>query len=84
MMTDQLGRQDKELLGAITTRDEAGRHFTEVYDGAWLDRMEALGFLSIHRPIHEATEIPYSQEYYTVEVAPEVANWFDANGDLLE
>lgn len=80
----RLTREDKLMLGHLTTRDEAGRHFTEAYPGNWLERMEAAGYITIHRLVHEATGISYSQEYYTVEVSPEVAEWFDDYGDLIE
>lgn len=82
MTQTELTRQDKLQLGHLTTRDEAGRHFYEVFDGAWLERMEAAGYITINRPTHEATGIAYSQEYHTVQVSDEVADWFDAYGDL--
>lgn len=53
-------------LGIITTRDESGRHFTEWSDH--FDILGALGFVAIDRPIHAKTGIPYSQEYWSVEV----------------
>lgn len=79
-----LTREDRMLLGHLTERDEAGRHFTEIYPDEWLARMESAGYITIERPIHAATSIPYSQEYYRVEVSDEVAGWFDAQGDLIE
>ena len=75
---------DKRTLGTLCTRDEAGRHFTETHSDEWLDRMEAAGYITIDRPVHEATGIPYSQEYWTVQVAAEVAEWFDADGELID
>lgn len=79
-----LTRDDKLMLGRLTTRDEAGRHFYEVYSGDWLARMEDAGYIRINRPVHDPTGIPYSQEYHTVEVSPEVATWFDDYGNLIE
>ena len=56
------------VLGSLCTRDEAGQHFTETADHDVLDELESLGLLMIHRPTHEATGIPYSSEYWTLEV----------------
>jgi len=55
-------------LQIACTRDEAGTHFTE-----WMDHfeyLESVGLIAIHRPVHEATGIPYSQEHWTLEVTP--------------
>lgn len=82
-LTDNIGERiladfdsDVVKLGRITNRDEAGRHFTEVYSGDWLTRMESLGLITIDRPVHEATGIPYACEYWSVAVSPAVADWF--------
>ena len=75
--------EDRALLGRITTRDEAGRHFTRLYPAEWLARMEAAGYLHIHRPVHRATGIRYAPEYWSVTVAAEVATWFDDSGQLI-
>jgi hypothetical protein len=56
------------ILSKITTRDESGRHFLEIYNTADLQELEAAGLLTIHRPIHGATGISYSEEYWSVEV----------------
>ena len=55
-------------LQIACTRNEAGIHFTE-----WMDYhqyLESVGLIRIHRPIHDATGIPYCQEYWTLEVTP--------------
>ena len=75
---------DKRMLGSLATKDDAGRHFAETHSAEWLDRMEAAGYITIDRPIHSATGIPYSQEHWTVEVAAEVADWFDGDGNLID
>ncbi len=75
---------DKRDLGRLCTRDSVGRHFTESYALNWLDRMEAAGFITIHRPVHDQTGIPYSAEYWSTEVSPEVVEWFDDYGELIE
>jgi hypothetical protein len=80
----ELTREDKILLGRLTTNDDAGRHFTSTHDSAWLDRMEAAGYITIDRPVHAKTSIPYSLEYWSVEVSPQVAEWFDDRGNLIE
>jgi hypothetical protein len=59
--------EDRENLGKITTRDESGRHFTEVYAEAWLAEMESLGVIEITRPVHP-TGIPYAMESWRVVV----------------
>ncbi|WP_296701561.1 hypothetical protein [Thiocapsa sp. UBA6158] len=56
------------VLGSLCTRNEAGQHFTETADPDDLDQLESLDLLLIHRPTHEATGIPYSSEYWTLEV----------------
>lgn len=79
---DCLSEDDRRQLGALTTRNDAGRHFTALYSGEWLSRMEALGYAEISRPIHRATGIPYDSQYWSVEVAAEVADFFDSEGNL--
>jgi len=81
---DGLTNEDKRNLGKVCTRDEDGRHFTEVWPSDWLDEMERRGFIEIVRPVCEATGIPYSSEYWGVVVAPETAGWFDDYGELIE
>jgi hypothetical protein len=56
------------VLGSLCTRNEAGQHFTETADHDVLDQLESLGLLRIHRPIHDATGIPYSSEHWSLEV----------------
>ena len=48
------------------TRNEAGQHFTQFM--RYWDYLEYVGLIAIDRPIHEATGIPYSQEYWSLEV----------------
>ena len=86
MTTDhyKLTDDDKRVLGELTTKDDAGRHFTATHSTDWVDKMEAAGYITIDRPVHRATGIPYSQEHWTVEVAAEVADWFDSDGELID
>jgi len=60
--------QKVQILAVITTRDEAGKHFTEVYDGDDLAELEEEGLIIVTRPVHEATGIAYSQEYWRVQI----------------
>lgn len=53
-------------LLTICTRNEAGRHFTEVFP-EWKE-LEESGLIDVYRPVHSQTGIPYSQEYWSVEV----------------
>lgn len=66
-----LTREDWQKLGNLTTRDEAGEHFTRRYPRAWLDRMEQAGMIKIYKPVHPATKLQYSEEYWSVELTPE-------------
>jgi hypothetical protein len=64
-----MNKEDKILiLARITTRDEAGRHFTEIYDAEDLAVLEEEGLIEIVRPVHEPTGIPYSMEFWAVHV----------------
>jgi hypothetical protein len=80
----KLTADDRRQLGELTTRDDGGRHFTEVYGTGWLEEMASLGLIRIDKPVHTATGIPYSAEYWAVLVSPAVADWFDTDGYLLD
>ncbi len=67
------------ILSTLTTRDEAGRHFTSRVNFADLAALESEGLITINRPIHEATGIPYGEEYYSVEVTTEGVELVEAN-----
>ena len=71
--------QIRELC-TITTRDETCRHFTSRYDH-YLE-LEAMGLLSIHRPIHAATGIPYGEDAWTCEVTRDGQHAVDNRPDL--
>jgi len=67
-------------LCIITTRNEAGEHFTE-----WAyhyDELEALGLINIYRPVHEATGIPYGQEEWSLEVTGDGQEMVDNHPEL--
>jgi hypothetical protein len=53
-------------LCVATTRNEAGRHFTEWMNH--LDALEAAGLVRVDRPVHDATGIPYDEQYWSIEV----------------
>jgi len=59
------------VLGHITNRDEAGRHFTETARGDHLETLEAMGLIAISRPVHQPSGIPYDQQYWHLEVTSE-------------
>jgi len=65
MMIDE---EQAYILARIVTRDEDGRHFLEVWPWAALRELEEAGLIEIDRPVHEATGIPYAQEYWSVRV----------------
>lgn len=56
------------ILEQLTTRDEAGVHFTEYMDHDTLVWLEDSGLIEITRPTHASTGIAYAQEYWTVSV----------------
>jgi hypothetical protein len=56
------------ILSTLCTRDSAGRHFTAKFSGDDLAALETEELIVVTRPIHEATGLPYSEEYYSVEV----------------
>jgi len=64
-MTDE---ERAYILARIVTRDEAGRHFLEVWPWESLHELEEAGLIEIVRPVHEPTGIPYAQEYWSVLV----------------
>jgi hypothetical protein len=68
----ELTPEDARLLGQLTTRDEAGTHFTQnpLFPNTWLEKMEAAGFIEINRPVHGPTGIAYGQDEWSVEVTP--------------
>ena len=71
--------QIRELC-ILTTRDDAGHHFT-----AWSEHYEALeaaGLIEVHRPIHEATGIPYGQDEWTMQITDEGQYVVDSNPEL--
>ena len=68
-----------QILSEITTRDSAGKHFTEKFSSDDLTALETEGLLTIDRPVHEATGLPYSEEYYRVEITAEGQELVDAN-----
>lgn len=59
------------ILSTLTTRDEAGRHFTSLVGSEEIASLEAAGLITVSRPTHEATGIPYGEEHYSVEVTAE-------------
>jgi len=71
--------QKVSIIAVITTRDEAGRHFTEVYDGDDLMALEEEGLLVVTRPVHAGTGIAYSQEHWAVQVTPDGIDLVEAH-----
>lgn len=62
----ELAEEQVRELCSLTTRDEAGRHFTE-----WARHYGALeeaGAVAIHRPVHEPSGISYDPSHWSVEV----------------
>lgn len=57
-----------KILDTLTTRNEIGKHFTEVYTADELTELEESGYILIHRPLHPQTGIRYDQQYWSVEL----------------
>ena len=51
----------------------------EIYSTSDLEELEAAYLIAIHRPIHDATGISYSQEYWSVEVTNDGVALVEAN-----
>lgn len=67
-------------LSRITTRDDAGRHFIE-WSKFWAE-LEFDQLIEIYRPIHEPTGIPYSQEYWQVNLTERGNDLVSQNPEL--
>jgi hypothetical protein len=67
------------ILCRITTRNEAGKHFTELYDADDLIALETAELIEVSRPIHEPTGIMYDRDQWTVEVTEEGLEVVQAN-----
>jgi hypothetical protein len=71
--------QKVKILSVITTRNEAGKHFLEIYDYDELKELEKEGLLEIHERIHSATGLKYSEEYNTVQLTQEGIDLVEVN-----
>ncbi len=71
--------QKVKILSVITTRNEAGKHFLEVYNYNELKELEEEGFLEINEQIHSGTGLKYSEEYNTVTVTDKGIELVEAN-----
>lgn len=63
------------ILSDLSTRDEAGRHFTNRFNSDDIASLEAEGLIEVSRPIHEPTGIPYGEEYYSVSITEDGLSW---------
>lgn len=75
-LTDDMIRE----LCTLCTRNEAGQHFAQT--SAYYGELEDLGLVRIDRPVHQATGIPYSAEYWSIEVTEEGIEVVEANPEL--
>ena len=67
-----------KILSTLTTRDSAGTHFTSRVSLGNLTKLENEELIAINRPIHEATGMPYSEEYYSVQVTEDGVSLVEA------
>ena len=61
-------------LCQMTTKNEAGQHFTQIYD---YGDLEANEWIEIGRPVSDSTGLQYSQDYWSVEVTEEGMDWVE-------
>jgi hypothetical protein len=73
----EITAEDRQMLGELATRDDAGRHFTETHDPNWLARMEAAGIITISRPYSES-------RFWSVGIMPGVPGITDDQGYLID
>ena len=75
---ESLSDEDRELLGSLATRDDAGRHFTQIekYTPEFLEKMERLGLIVIHKPVHTESGVAFSEEYWQIESPACIAQFF--------
>lgn len=66
MQTEKITDDMIRELCILTTRDDAGRHFTQ-WARHW-QALEQLGLIEIYRPRHEATGIQFDQEYWSAQL----------------
>ena len=73
-----LSLREKDLLGSLTTRDDAGRHFTQLekYTPEFLEKMGRLGLIAIHKPVHTESGVAFSEEYWQIESPACIAQFF--------
>lgn len=71
-----LTAEDIETLGTMTTKDESGKHFTEIHAPEFLEKLEKGGWIEIIRPVHDQTGIPYSQEYWRLVITEKAEDLF--------
>ena len=76
ILTDDMIRE----LCIATTRNEAGKHFTEFL--THYEELEEIGLIKINRPVHPATNVPYSIFNWTLEVTDKGQEVVDANPEL--
>ncbi len=75
-ITDDMIRE----LCTLVTRDHAGRHFTQFSE--YYNALEVAGLITIDRPIHQVTGIPWSEEHWSLEVTQEGRDLVDERTDL--
>jgi hypothetical protein len=74
--SNERAREVLDELADFCERTESGKHFTEAFH--YWTVLEECGWLAVHRPVHPATGIQFSQEYWRAELTREgmeVANY---------
>ena len=75
--------QQVKILSKISKKDETGKHFTQIYNIDDLIELEKEGLLVIEKPVHD-TGIPYSSEYWGIEVTEDGIALVEANPEYYE
>ena len=71
-------RKKVEILSRITTRDEAGVHYTQRYSRNSLDELEDLGLIKQTKPRHD-NGMWYSEECWFVDLTEDGKDLVDCN-----
>jgi hypothetical protein len=81
----QVSPEAREALGQLlrfSPRAEAGTHWSQAFT-RWRD-LEDAGLIRVHRPVHPATGIQYSQEYWDAELTDQGKEVVEYLQQLLE
>jgi hypothetical protein len=76
-MTETIDAELLKQLSEIVTVTESGEHFTTAFP-RWPE-LEQAGWIKVHRPVHDITGTPYSQEHWSLTFTREGLMFADEN-----